>query len=375
MMTRRLFAASAVSFPAFATTSGCSHTQSKQSYDGAVQQTFRHADRFDLTGKAAHRELARYATMAANSHNTQPWIFKIAEDRIHLAPDHDRRCPVVDPDDHHLYASLGAAAENILTAAGAFGLHGDMEFATAESSIMMAFEPAKPKRTSVFQAIPERQCTRATFNGDIAPTEMLTDIEAFAASPAVEVHLLVGQSQKDQIIDFVVAGNSAQMDDEAFVQELRSWIRFNEAEALATRDGISYRSAGSPSSPRWLGEMLFGMMFRKGAENDKYREQIKSSAGIAVFVCKDQNKATWIEAGRAYQRFALHATALGLRHAFINQPVEVPELRRQLAGYLELGERLPDLIIRFGYGEPTPRTLRRPVENVLLDAASVVDGN
>ena len=85
-----------------------------------------------------------------------------------------------------------------------------------------------------------------------------------------------------------------------------------------------------------------------------------------TFACKDQDKAAWIEAGRAYQRFALQSTALGLRHAFINQPVEVPELRRQLASYLELGERLPDLVIRFGYSEPTPRTLRRPVDDVLL---------
>ncbi|MDH3660498.1 MAG: hypothetical protein OEU92_10810 [Alphaproteobacteria bacterium] len=153
------------------------------------------------------------------------------------------------------------------------------------------------------------------------------------------------------------------------VRELRDWIRFNEAEALATRDGLSYRSTGSPASPRWLGKILFGMMFRKGSENDKYREQIESSAGIAVFVCKDQSKAAWVEAGRAYQRFALLSTARGLRHAFINQPVEVPGLRQQLASYLELGKRLPDLVIRFGYGEPTPRTLCRPVDNVLLEAA------
>ena len=32
----------------------------------------------------------------------------------------------------------------------------------------------------------------------------------------------------------------------------------------------------------------------------------------------------WIEVGRACQRFALQATALGLKCAFINQPVEVP---------------------------------------------------
>ncbi|MDH3664032.1 MAG: hypothetical protein OEU92_29135 [Alphaproteobacteria bacterium] len=69
------------------------------------------------------------------------------------------------------------------------------------------------------------------------------------------------------------------------------------------------------------------------------------------------------------RRVALASTALGLRHAFINQPVEVPEVRSQLASYLNLGKRLPDLIVRFGYGDPTPRTLRRPVDDVLVQTA------
>ena len=63
--------------------------------------------------------------------------------------------------------------------------------------------------------------------------------------------------------------------------------------------------------------------------------------------------------------FALQATALGLKHAFINQPVEVARLRPQLAALLGLGDRRPDLIVRFGYGPMLPRSLRRPVEAVL----------
>lgn len=105
--------------------------------------------------------------------------------------------------------------------------------------------------------------------------------------------------------------------------------------------------------------------FRKKAENERYRREIASSGGVAVFTCAEQTKAAWIDAGRAYQQFALLSTALGLRHAFINQPVEVPDIRPQLANYLDLGERLPDLVVRFGYGDPTPRTLRRPIQDVL----------
>ncbi|MGI9503377.1 MAG: Acg family FMN-binding oxidoreductase, partial [Geminicoccaceae bacterium] len=221
MVRRRPLLLSAAALPVWTMTAGCSSVRSKESYDEVVQQTFRHADRFDLACIDAQRELVRYACMAANSHNTQPWIFRIGEGCIDLTADHDRRCPVVDPVDHHVHASLGAAAENIVTAAEAFGLRGDL--ALDEGKVSIKLEPAPSKRTAAFEAIPERQCTRASFDGRAVPADLLRDLEAVASSPSVDLFLLTGDSRKKQIIDFVVAGNSAQMDDDAFIQELRSW--------------------------------------------------------------------------------------------------------------------------------------------------------
>lgn len=79
-----------------------------------------------------------------------------------------------------------------------------------------------------------------------------------------------------------------------------------------------------------------------------------------------RHRAHWIEAGRCYQRLALQAAALDLRTAFINQPVEVPALRSQFATFLGIGDRRPDLVMRIGRGPEMPRSLRRPVEQVLV---------
>lgn len=55
------------------------------------------------------QDLVRYGTLAASSHNTQCWRFQIIDDQgITILPDFSRRCPVVDPEDHHLYVSLAA---------------------------------------------------------------------------------------------------------------------------------------------------------------------------------------------------------------------------------------------------------------------------
>ena len=65
-------------------------------------------------------------------------------------------------------------------------------------------------------------------------------------------------------------------------------------------------------------------------------------------------------AGRACQRFALQATALGL-----NQPIEVPALRPELAALVGLQGRRPDIVMRFGRGQDMPFSARRPVSAVI----------
>jgi hypothetical protein len=90
------------------------------------------------------------------------------------------------------------------------------------------------------------------------------------------------------------------------------------------------------------------------------------SAGIAVFVSDVSDKAHWVEAGRCYERFALQATALGIRNALLNQPVEVGAVRPQFAAAIGLGNLRPDLVVRFGRGPTLPLSMRRPVQSVLV---------
>lgn len=75
-----------------------------------------------------------------------------------------------------------------------------------------------------------------------------------------------------------------------------------------------------------------------------------------MFVGKTADKANWVEVGRSYQRFALQASALGIRNAMLNQPVEVVNLRPELAGLLGIGAERPDLVVRFGRGPKLPVT-------------------
>lgn len=284
-----------------------------------------------------------------------------------IQPDLSRRTPVVDPDDHHLYVSLGCAAENLVQAARAFGFTGNVEFSSVSDGVItVALERSRAEESPLFKAIPYRQCTRTAFDGKPLGSEELQLLEAAGTGHGVALILLTEREAMEKVLEYVVQGNTMQINNPAFVSELESWIRFSDGEAIRTGDGLPARATGSPPAPRWLGRLLFRTFFRAKPDNDKYARQIRSSAGIAVFVSNVDGKAHWVESGRCYERFALQATALGIRNAFVNQPVEESGLRPEFAKALGLGDGRPDLVVRFGRGTEMPRSLRRPLKSVLL---------
>jgi hypothetical protein len=324
-----------------------------------------------LPVSASARDLIRYATLAANGHNTQPWLFRADDRGIDILPDITRRTPVVDPDDHHLFASLGCAAENLALAAGARGVAGEVGFDPAGGgTLRLTFgtgSGAGPgDDADLFNAIPQRQSTRSDYDDSAASTTDLSRLAAAAAVPGVDLILITERAQIARLGDLVIAGNSAQLADPAFLAELKHWLRFNPTAAMQTGDGLYGLASGSPAMPDWIAPQAFDMAFTAKSENAKYARQIASSSGIAVFVAAQENPEHWVQVGRACQRFALRATALGLKTAHINQPVEVPGLRADLAALVGLPGRRPDIVMRFGRADLMPFSARRPVNAVML---------
>jgi hypothetical protein len=355
LRSRRQFIAGTASAAALPTLAGCARSTSAD-YERAAAGL-----RAPLRATPTLADLVRYATLAANGHNTQPWRFVARAGGVSVLPDFSQRTPVVDPDDHHLWISLGCAVENLLIAAAAHGQAGAIAMRGDDSGVDVEFVAAPARDDGLLAAIPLRQSTRSVYEGKAAPTSTLTALESAVQGTDVNLRLFTTPAERERVLEFVLQGNSAQMDDPAFVAELLAWIRFDPDTALARADGLYAACSGNPTLPDWLGRRLFSFVFRKQSENDKYAEHLRSSAGVAVFTGAGETPRDWLQVGRSFQRFALRATALGLRHAHINQPIEVPAIRREFSQWLGAASARPDLVVRFGYAAALPMSLRRRV--------------
>jgi len=339
---------------------------SSRDYDRAANE-HRRPGKEGAEGALDTRELVRLATLAASSHNTQPWKFRMREHSVTVLPDFARRCPVVDPDDSHLFKSLGCAAENVVHAAAAQGHAAEVSFDPAEDEVVARFErSASAHASDLFRAIPRRQCTKTVYDGSLLASEQLKLLEQAGQGAGVRTIILTARPQLDSVTEYVTRGNEAQLTDPAFRKELVSWIRFNPGKALRTGDGLSGRTGGQPPLPTWLAKLVIGLVLTPKAQADADAKYIRSSAAIAVFVAARDDKATWVEVGRAYERFALQAAALDIRSAFVNQPIEVRPLRTQFESWLDLGGEHALLIVRIGRAPLAPFSLRRPLEEVMI---------
>lgn len=367
MISRRVFTLSALASVGGLTTLTSCSSGAEGRYDVASRELWRHSAAMPNEKAALLRELVRYATLAPSSHNTQCWKFYIDDNAISILPDFSRRCPAVDPDDHHLFVSLGCAAENLAQAALAHGLmaHSSVD-AAAGNALRLALEPTRALASPLFQAIPARQSTRTDYDGKPLTTQELDLLQRAGSGNGVRLILLTQRTAMENVLEYVVQGNTAQMQDSAFIAELKKWMRFNADDAMQMGDGLYSALSGNPSLPSSLGGVLFDLFFTPKSENDKYAKQVRSSAGIAVFVADGSSPADWLAVGRCYERFALQSAALDIRNAFLNQPVEVSALRPQFANFLGIAPRRPDLVVRFGHGARMASSMRRPVQSVLV---------
>ena len=273
--------------------------------------------------------------------------------------------PAVDPSDRELWISLGCALENLLVSAHAAGYAADVTYPDAADFIRVGLTADIPQSGALFAAIPLRQNTRSIYDGQPVPSADLNQLQALALEPGVVLHVVASPNERATVLEYVHQGNLRQYADKAFVDELIRWVRFNKKEALASLDGLYSRCSGNPEVPRWLGQIVVSGT-KPTQQADADAKKLRSFPGALVIASATDSKTAWVRTGQVYERMALTMTSLNIKSAFLNQPIEVAAVRGQFQNAIGLGAALPQLLVRFGYADATPRSLRRPVEQVIM---------
>ena len=327
-------------------------------------------DEFPITGTTQDklRAAVRYAVRAPSIHNTQPWLFRLVGDALELRADRSRALPVVDPDDRELIISCGAALFHLCLALRRFGSAPQIERLpnAADPDLLARVHVTGPwERTAedmaLFQAIPRRRTNRRSFEDRLLPAGLGAALEAAAQADGAWLHVFRTPEARSAIAGLVSEGDRIQMADKRFRRELAAWLRPNWTSA---RDGMPGFALGMGDVMAAAGPLI-ARTFDVGRGKAAHDEELAEGSPLLALLGSAQDTSYhWLVTGEALSHVLLRAQVDGVSASYLNQPIEVAELRPRLQ--LVAGRPgYPQMLLRLGVGRQVTETPRRPVSDVL----------
>lgn len=305
------------------------------------------------------------AAWAPSIHNSQPWAFYAAGDRIEVFADLSRRLPAVDPKGRAMRISLGAAVENLRLAITALGRSTHVQLlptpgdAQHVATVLLTGRHT-PETTDreLAMVIPLRRSNRRPFT-DVPPSSaVLARLERVARLNDAVLRF-ADPMERDALLSLIRTAEVRQHADPACRAELRAW----GTDDFYRDDGVPLEAVGSRDENAALPIRDFAP---DREMPDRAVERFETEPTIATLtLAGEQTPELWLRAGQALQRVLLEATQLGLATTLFTQPLEQPDLGRLLDDPAR--HTAVQAILRLGYARfPAPPTPRRPPEDVIL---------
>ncbi|HZA71337.1 MAG TPA: hypothetical protein VE476_00330 [Propionibacteriaceae bacterium] len=329
--------------------------------------------------------LVRAAILAANAHDTQPWAFRIAADRIDLFADRTRTLGSVDPLGRELEISLGCALENLLLAAPANGYEASLtllpDAGDPDHVARVELSAAATARSPLFEAIPRRHTDRSAYDrSKPVKRSMLDGLAGLTDDPAVSLLWLDAEPAKARFAELTVQATEALIADPDQSRDDFAWYRQDWSEIQRRKDGITLDTAALAEPTRLLVRLLppsdRSTLQRGWVDATRDRHVATAAAFGLIAVGDGGDPVQRIAAGRLFQRVHLTATLNGLAIQPLNQIFE--RLDREASAGLgstfapAMAELVPagdQIVTAFRIGHPTTTphlSPRRPAEEVLI---------
>jgi hypothetical protein len=310
---------------------------------------------------------------APSSHNTQPWRFRITGDALDLFADETRHLHVLDPVRRQQVQSCGCALYNARVAVRASGftdevtsmlVDGEHPDHLATLRLGRAHTPTEDDRSRM-AAIPERHTNRREFQR--RPVAAI-HTDAMAADAAAEGATLIRilPDQKVAIAHLIDHADRLQLGNPEFRAELGRWLA---PFGSSRRDGIPFVEKEFGSALPFAKLRALRSPHLADTFGQLEEEHTIDAPAVVVIGTRNDDTTDWLTCGQALEAVLLRATALGLSASFLNQVLEIPELRARVAEIVPaIGH--PQMVLRIGASvepirHPAPR---RNAEDVIETA-------
>lgn len=282
------------------------------------------------------------ATLAASAHNTQPWRFHIAPDRIALHLDPTRNVRALDPVFRETRISLGCALENMAIVARALGVAHRIEIAPGpvartcpEPVAVLHLNGHMTPEPGLSAVIPRRHTNRGPYDTaqtvDLAPFTRAADDPAFAA---LNLTILTDPRQRTAFAAAIVAATEAIVADGPMIADSDAWFRDDDQAVARHRDGLTLACAGLSPFTEFLARLLPSLPPERvhRAWIDRTRDVQAAGPPLFGMIRADDpgDAAQALAAGRLWQRLHLTAVAQGLAAQPLNPLTEIADRRRAL---------------------------------------------
>jgi nitroreductase len=312
--------------------------------------------------------MVELACRAPSVHNTQPWLWRIADHAtVELYADRTRQLPIADPEGRNLAISCGAALQHAQEVAKALGMSTkvDLTVSTPGHDLLARIQlgPARPPADAAerLQAVEQRCTDRRRFTSWPVPEGRLTNLAESApgwGAYAIPVTDVTARFRAELLLERAMTVQAA---DPRLTAEQASWVAHSRV------DGVPASNAAPATSQR-RGERP-NRFIHENTDNRSSRA-LEGSDGLMAICTGHDDQSSWLRAGQALGDLWLHAARDGLSIVPLSQVIEVPETRRGLHEDVFAGMAHPQLLLRVGWQEiartTLPRTPRRPLEDVLL---------
>lgn len=318
--------------------------------------------------------LLNYAVLAPSGHNTQPWFFKIEEDVIELYADRTRTLPIVDPRNRELIISCGAALFYLRLAILHFGYEDIVEYSKI-------FSPSKNphllarislgRRISttgehhfLFRAIQKKHTYSHPLLARQIPLSLILELETAACAEYCWLEI-VPEKMLQTVINLIIKGDRLQKTDPLFSFELDRWSHSSK----------SFSHNGISAYPQEINESLdeiaplisftINSLDLKKIQPHQECKLAETAPILAVLSTNSNTHQDWLAVGQALARVLLQANGNGIQASFLNQPIEISNLRLQLQNILKT-ESCPQILLHIGFEKDTHPKPKRTLEDVLL---------